>query len=68
MDAGYSGGKDRSSVWSNPIRRWVSHPTTPRRVRGRESEAAADTVASEVLEAAPMAISIPVATSEPDTS
>ena len=37
-------------------------------VRVREREPAADTVASEVLEAAPMAISIPFATSEPDAS
>ena len=36
--------------------------------RVREREPAADTVASEVLEAAPMAISIPFATSEPDAS
>ena len=37
-------------------------------VRVRESKPALDTVGSEVLEAAPMAISIPVATSEPDAS
>ena len=37
-------------------------------VRVRESKPALDTVGSEVLEAAPMAISIPVATSELDAS
>ena len=40
------------------IRRHQDH------VRVREREPAADTVASEVLEAAPVAISIPFATSE----
>ena len=44
------------------IRRHQDH------VRVRESKPALDTVGSEVLEAAPMAISIPVSTSEPDTS
>ena len=44
------------------IRRHQDH------VRVRGSQPAADTVASEVLEATPMAISIPVATSEPDAS
>lgn len=44
------------------IRRHEDH------VRVREREPAADTVDSEVLEAAPMAISIPFATSEPDAS
>ena len=44
------------------IRRHQDH------VRVRESKPALDTVGSEVLEAAPMAISIPVATSEPDAS
>ena len=44
------------------IRRHQDH------VRVRGSQPAADTVASEVLEAAPMAISIPFATSEPDAS
>ena len=42
------------------IRRHQDH------VRVRGSEPAADTVASEVLQATPMAISIPVPTSEPD--
>ena len=44
------------------IRRHQDH------VRVREREPAPDTVDSEVLEAAPMAISIPFATSEPDAS
>ena len=38
------------------------------RVRACEKEAVADTIASEVLEATPMAISVPVATPEPDAS
>ena len=44
------------------IRRHQDH------VRVREREPAVDTVDSEVLEAAPMAISIPFAISEPDAS
>ena len=44
------------------IRRHQDH------VRVREREPAVDTVASEVLEASPMEISIPFATSEPDAS
>ena len=45
-----------------------SSDDTKTHVRVRGCEPAVDTVASDVLEATPMAISIPVATSEADAS